>query len=104
MLQSNVPTNIDLMNLSKKLWITETLRIFSKDVIMFLLRRVAVCDIKTLDLLCQQLYFDQFKLLIAGGKITTLILANTFITYDNNEGIPLEFVFKCLPTLVTLKM
>uniref|UniRef100_A0AC35F1F2 Uncharacterized protein n=1 Tax=Panagrolaimus sp. PS1159 TaxID=55785 RepID=A0AC35F1F2_9BILA len=95
---------MDVMeNITEKIWITDELVILSftdiPNFIPCIIPKIAVCDIKHLDIYNQKLSFDEFKFFTASGNIEDLKIENTNIILKNGDPIFIDSIFECIPNV-----
>uniref|UniRef100_A0A914YVP0 Uncharacterized protein n=1 Tax=Panagrolaimus superbus TaxID=310955 RepID=A0A914YVP0_9BILA len=91
---------IDLETTTKKLWITRGLDLTCNDNwAITLLPKIAVCDIRELNLCYQNITFEELKVLTASKTLTKLNLSNAFIKDENSENVPLEDILEAIPEI-----
>uniref|UniRef100_A0AC34FCT7 Uncharacterized protein n=1 Tax=Panagrolaimus sp. ES5 TaxID=591445 RepID=A0AC34FCT7_9BILA len=96
--------NIDIKNLSKKLWVTRKLGFWNNNVLIPLLPKIAVSDFYFLSLKNQNITFNEFKFLTAAGNVTEVFLYDSLIKDESDHNVPLEDILECLPKIEKLRM
>uniref|UniRef100_A0AC34FDI6 DUF38 domain-containing protein n=1 Tax=Panagrolaimus sp. ES5 TaxID=591445 RepID=A0AC34FDI6_9BILA len=99
-LDSELHIHEGLESIQKMFWITQCISVYRLSTsVSNLISKIAVCDIKYLELKNQNILFDEFKFLTSSGTVETLYFLETTIKDENGQRVFIDQFFKLLPNV-----